>query len=170
MNWEIIRNPQHSLQEYRLINNKECKVILKYNPRHQSVRTTSGNNHRLFFLETTGSLSDKIIFKNEYGIEVGNLVYDKLRGKNGSVVIDQKKYHYKITEQELLIYTSDFTQVLTRCSLQSSPMLGPNISTVNFSHNDIRCMILGLSWFLALPVTNIITEYGTETLRSSQYL
>jgi len=31
-------------------------------------------------------------------------------------------------------------------------------------------MILGLSWFLALPVTNIITEYGTETLRSSQYL
>ena len=170
MNWDIIRNPQSSLQEYRLINNNDCKVILKYNPRHQSVRTTSGNNHGLFFLETTGSLSDKIIFKNEYGIEVGNLVYDKLRGKNGSALINQKKYHYEITDEELLIYTSDLTQVLTRCSLQSSPTFDSNILPVNFSHNDIRCMILGLCWFLVLPVTNIITDYGTETLRSSRYL
>jgi len=170
MNWEIIRNPQSSLQEYRLTSNNNCKVILKYNPRHQSVRATSDNNHRLFFLETTGSLSDKIIFKNEYGIEVGNLVYDKLRGKHGSALIDQKKYHYEITEEELLIYTSDLTQVLIRCSLQSTPTLGSNISSLNFSHNDIRCMILGLCWFLVLPVTNIITDYATETLRSSRYL
>ena len=43
MNWEIINNERFSLMEYRLMDQGDCKVIIKFNPRHQSARISCGN-------------------------------------------------------------------------------------------------------------------------------
>jgi hypothetical protein len=96
MNWEIINNERFSLMEYRLMDQGDCKVIIKFNPRHQSARISCGNQHRLFYFESAGSLSGKTIFKNEYGMEIGNLVHDKFHPKYGSLVIKNKKYQYAL--------------------------------------------------------------------------
>jgi hypothetical protein len=151
MNWEIISNQHSSLQEYRLVDENECKLSLKYNPRHQSVRVTSGPNHRLFFLESTGSLNDKSILKNEYGLEIGNLISDKPLNKNGSVMMDSRKYYYHISDDNLLFYKSNPHQPLITCNIKfADPLKFAN----KLSSLDIRCTVLGLCWYVILQVTN----------------
>jgi len=152
MNWEVINNQRSSLQEYRLIDNNDCKVIIKYNPLHQSARVTCGNHHRLFFLESAGSLSGKTIFKNEYGMEIGNLVHNKFHPMDGSVMIDSKKYQYQLLNNpspELVIYETDIHHLLASCSIQSAIK---NSFSDNSATIDNNCYLLGLCWYLLLPL------------------
>ncbi|MEP7141252.1 MAG: hypothetical protein ABI707_00215 [Ferruginibacter sp.] len=154
MKWEVITNERSSLQEYRLIDNNACKVIIKYNPLHQSARITSGNNHRLFFLESAGSLSGKTIFRNEYGMEIGNLLHDKFHPKEGSLVIDTKKYLYQLHSDplpELTIYENDLHKKVANCSLPTSKTATQNILSVSSQAIDNNCYLLGLCWYLFLP-------------------
>ena len=160
MNWEIISNQHSSLQEYRLMDKNDCKMSLKYNPRHKSARITSADNHRLFFLESTGAFGDKTIFRNEYGMEIGNLVYDKLRSKEGSILIDEKKYHYEINGEELMIYKTNHRQPLINCNIQSSSAFDTNILSPVLSRIDTNCLVIGLCWYLALAVNDNMREYA----------
>lgn len=151
MNWEVISNERSSLKEYRLIDNNACKVIIKYNPRHQSARITSGNHHRLFFFESAGSLSGKTIFRNEYGMEIGNLVHDKFHPKDGTVMIDSKKYQYQLQNKlsdELVIYDNDHHAQLASCSIK------PNTITDSSKTIDNNCFLLGICWYLFLLIEN----------------
>lgn len=153
MNWEVINNERSSLQEYRLVDHNDCKVVIKYNPLHQSARITCGNNHRLFFFESAGSLSGKTFFKNEYGMEVGNVVHDKFHPKEGSVIIDSKKYHYHLENNpmsELAIFEGDRQNAVANCSI---PNINPNQNSVysNAGVIDNNCYLLGLCWYLFLP-------------------
>lgn len=162
MNWEIISNQHSSLQEYRLIDNSDCKMILKYNPLHKSARITSANNHRLFFLESTGAFGDRTIFRNEYGMEVGNLVFDKLRNKEGSIIMDEKKYHYQINNWELLVYKTDPGQPLISCTINTPApaSFGANPFANSLSAIDTSCIVIGLCWYLALQVNDGMREYA----------
>ena len=163
MKWEVISNERSSLQEYRLIDNNDCKVVIKYNPRHQSARITSGSHHRLFFLESAGSLSGKTVFKNEYGMEVGNLVHDKFHPGDGSIMIDSKKYQYHLQNTplaELVIYSNDRHQAVANCDIQSNNGLSSNSNTT-----DNNCYLLGLCWHLLLPAEKeIMPQYNTAVV------
>ena len=160
MNWEIVSNQHSSLQEYRLIDNGYCKMVLKYNPLHKSARITSDNNHRLFFLESVGPFGDRTIFRNEYGMEVGNLVFDKLRNKKGSIIMDEKKYHYQINNGELLVYKTDPGQPLISCTIDGPPNPGTNLFSSSLSTIDTSCVIVGLCWYLGLQVSDGMREYA----------
>jgi hypothetical protein len=152
MNWQVINNERSLLQEYRLVDNDDCKVVIKYNPLHQSARITSGNHHRLFFLQSAGSLSGKTIFKNEYGMEIGNLVHDKFHPKDGTVVIDTQKYQYQLQNNpspRLVIFENNLHHQLASCSIQpnSNNTFSSNTDTI-----DNNCYLLGLCWYLFLPL------------------
>jgi len=155
MKWEVITNDRLSLQEYRLIDNNDCKVVVKYNPRHQSARMTSGNHHRLFFFENAGSLSGKTIFKNEYGMEIGSLVNDKPHPMEGSIVIDTKKFSYRLhasPSPEIAIYERDAKTLIAKCSLPPHKNLIQNASSGNSQAIDNSCYLVGFCWYLFLPV------------------
>jgi len=114
---------------------------------------TSGNHHRLFFFESTGSLSAKTIFKNEYGMEIGSLVHDKPQPMEGSIVIDAKKFLYRIhgnPSPGIAIYERDAKTIITNCSLPRHE----NVSSDNSQAIDNSCYLLGLCWYLFLPVLN----------------
>ena len=165
MNWEVISNERSSLLEYRLIDHDDCKVIIKYNPKHQSARISCGGHHRLFFLESAGSLSGKTVFKNEYGMEIGNLVHDKFHPKEGSLVIDAKKYHYLLKNElapQLVIFEDSLNNELVNCSIP----LQQSISQMNIITNaqtvNNNCYLLGLCWYLLLPqVIENVVNYAT---------
>ncbi len=155
MNWEVISNERSSLKEYRLIDQDNCVEVIKYNPRHQSARLSTGNYHRLFFLESAGSLNGKTIFKNEYGMEIGNLVHDKLHPKEGSILIDAKRYHYKIQNSsapELIIFENNPNQPIASCGLPVNSSTAQNTFSANTQVIDNNCFLLGLCWYLFLPL------------------
>ncbi|MBC7890267.1 MAG: hypothetical protein H7Z13_20520 [Ferruginibacter sp.] len=155
MNWEVISNERSSLQEYRLIDNNDCKVVIKYNPRHLSARITCGNHHRLVYLESAGSLSGKTIFKNEYGMEVGNLLLDKFNPREaGTILIDTKKYLYQLhtnLSAELVIYDTDLQKPFASCSIPLNKTNSFSVLSTHSNSIDINCCIWGFCWFLFLP-------------------
>lgn len=165
MNWEVVSNTRSSLQEYRLIDNNDCKLVIKYNPLHQSARITSGNHHRLFYLESAGSLSGKTIFRNEYGTQTGTLLHNKFQPKEGTVVIDSKKYQYYLQNSpspELIIFENDLQNPVATCTIPSDSSSAQDFFSISSEAIDNNCYLLGLSWYLSLPVIiENIQEYAS---------
>lgn len=153
MRWVLTSSPNAALEEYHLLDDDSCKLILKYNPRHRSVRISSGSFQRLFFIESTGSLSGKTLMKNEYGMEIGSVSSDKSSNTDGLVSIEEKKYHYHAqdnTSPELTIYDTKM----------QSPLISSKL-TFSFSNIVNNFLLMGLCWFLYLPaVKERLVEYA----------
>ncbi len=163
MKWVMANNKKALLQEYHLTEQESIKAIVKYNPAHRSARITIGDRHRLFFIESAGSLTGKYIFKNEYGLEVGTMSNDKW-GKEGSIIIESKKFTYKINNNplaELTIYDGNTQKPLVSCGLATG-INGTSLSLSQQTNNaDNNYLLLGLCWFLFLPVAKEnIVEYA----------
>lgn len=164
MKWVMTNNKKALLQEYHLTEQDDnAKAIVKYNPVHRSARISIGDKHRLFFIESAGSLTGKYIFKNEYGLEVGTMSNDRW-GKEGSVIIESKKFIYKILNNplaELTIYDGNTNKPLISCGLATG-INGTSLSLSQQINNaDSNYLLLGLCWFLFLPVAKEnIVEYA----------
>ena len=164
MNWEVIKNERSSLMEYRLIDENDCKLVIKYSPRHQSARITSGNHHRVFYFESTGSLTGKTIFKNEYGMEIGNVAHDKFHSAEGTVVIDSKRYQYleNTSSAELVIYENDPQKPVASCTIPVSNNGFHNEYLPGTSSTEENCYLLGLCWYLYLPTLKNAPQFATS--------
>ena len=163
MKWVMANNRKALLQEYHLTEQESTKAIVKYNPTQRSARISIGEKHRLFFIESAGSLTGKYIFKNEYGIAVGGMSNDKW-GKEGSIIIESKKFLYKVNNNplaELTIYDGNTNKPLASCGLTTG-INGTSLSLSQQTNNaDSNYLLLGLCWFLFLPVAKEnIVEYA----------
>ncbi|UEG50823.1 hypothetical protein LK994_04955 [Ferruginibacter lapsinanis] len=164
MKWVLVNNHHSPLQEYHLMDEETCRVVIKYNPRQHSARITCGIHQRLFFIETTGSLKQKTVFTNEYGLEIGSLTPDSFTGGNGLVTINEKKYNYSLNNNplaELIIYDKDMSEPLVSCGLETSNSITKIALSNNTDSSDNSCLLLGLCWYLFLPVVKEnVAEYA----------
>jgi hypothetical protein len=154
MKWVLISSKQSLLQEFHLVDNGTSKAVLKYNPVHHSARMSCEGCHRLFYIESTGSLTGKYIFKNEYDMETGHMNYDKWFGNKGAVCIESKRYNYTIENNpstELVIYDGDSGLPLLNCDWTTPNSSAAALPQAN-SHTDNTYLLLGLCWYLSLPV------------------
>lgn len=164
MKWISINNHREAVQEFHLMDDNHCKVILKFNPQQKSARINCVNQQRLFFIKNAGVLTGRYIFTNEYGVEIGSLSHDKRNINGGTVSIESKKYHYEITNNplaELSIYDNDSNRSLVTCSLTVADNKGGISFAKNAEHADHNSLLLALCWYLFLPVAkeNVI-EYA----------
>jgi len=165
MKWITVNYPSASLQKYQLVDNNATKVVLKYNPLQQSVRISSDEKQRLFFIEKTGGIwNNKFVFKNEYGVVIGRFTFDKSYNHAGHVEMDGQKYHYSIRNSpvpELLIYEHDVAFPLVHCDLIT-------IAKEPLTHNRAAdeeyeaCLLLGLGWYYFLSGSSkaVAMEYS----------
>lgn len=163
MKWVMINNKRNVLEEYRLTEDGDVKAVVKYNPLQRSVRITVGDIHRLFFIENTGSLSGKYIFKNEYGMEMG-MMNNHVWGKEGTVEIASKKYIYIINNNppaELSVHDAATKKLLLSCNLATS-INGTSLSLTSQNNTaGSNYLLLGLCWFLGQSVAKQnIVEYA----------
>lgn len=163
MKWVITNNKKALLQEYHLLEQENTKAIVKYNPAQRSARISVDDKHRLFFIESAGSLTGRYTLKNEYGLEVGSMGNDKW-GKEGYIIIEEKKFIYTIQNNplaELTIYDSITNKALASCGLTTG-INGTSLSLSQQTNNaDSNYLLLGLCWFLFLPVAKEnLVEYA----------
>src|SRR5688572_30353852 len=121
MKWVMVKHASPSVQKYQLVEGASQKAVLKYNLLQQSVRVSNDNVQRVFFLERSGFWNNKTIFKNEYGLEIGKMSFEK-GFHSGTIEVDGNKYHYSIQEnaaQELVIY-NELSQPVLTCDLSAS--------------------------------------------------
>lgn len=145
MNWLIINNQQAALEEYHLMQNDDYKMLLKFNPMQHSARFSCGGKfHRLFYFETTSQANYKTVFTDQYGMETGCIVLDKIYDGGGTVILDGKKFHYHLQDfpgLKLVVYETNPAKPIVSCS-------------ISFNKNDalINCFILGVCWYILLQV------------------
>jgi hypothetical protein len=145
MKWFLVKYPSDSVHKYQLMDDAAVKIVLKYNPTQQSTRISSDGNHRLFFTERTGLWNNKMIFKNEYGVETGKLIFE--RGHHaGSIDIGDKKYQFSINNSqvpELTINKRHIAKSLAVCDLAIE---GLQLSNTITGQKESDLEIAGLIW------------------------
>ncbi len=153
MKWLLVNSKTSLLQEYRLLDGGKNLVIIKYNPVHRSARISCNGTQRLFFIESTGALTGKYIFRNEYDMEIGHMHYDKWFGKEGQVTIETQKYDYKITgasSPQLMIRDEQSGRSMS-CEVEIENESNGNLASQS-SKVENNFLLLGLCWYMFLPV------------------
>ena len=144
MKWVMVKHASPSVQKYHLLEGVSTKVVLKYNLLQQSVRVSNDDTQRVFFLERSGFWNNKTIFKNEYGLEIGKMSFEK-GFHSGTIEVDHNKFNYIIQDnpsQQLVISDDQGNAILT-CDLSASGYK---------PEQDLSSLVLGLCWF-AYPST-----------------
>ena len=154
MKWALTSNKHSIIHEYQLMDENSCTVVAKINPLHKSVRISCDNQYRLFFVERVSPFSNKHIYTNEYGMEIGSMTSDKQHKTEGTILIDSTIYFYREQSNPLpalKIYGRGKFQPLFDCSLQPN---GTGVSMAGkINEIDNKFLLLGLCWFANLKTT-----------------
>lgn len=165
---QLVSTSSRSLHEFHLIDNQSIKEVLRYNPLQQSARISFGNYHRLFFVEQTGFRGSHIRLKNEYGLAIGTLLFEKGHDNHESILeIEGRKYQcvYRTEpEIELAIYEQNALRPLIVCNVAGIDW----IVTQSFvrqqpARGEYASLLLGLCWYLHLSTpaaSQLITQLG----------
>ncbi|WP_207513240.1 hypothetical protein [Longitalea luteola] len=151
MKWVYVNQPSAYIRKYELTEGKDIKLVIKYNLEQQSVRISSDENHRLFFIDKTGLWHNKTILKNEYGVEIGRLSIDKLHGA-GSIDMEGKRYNFSFQKNtELVVFENSVSQPLAVCDMTAAPSFS-SLAANKYSNEEYACFLLGICWHL-FPLT-----------------
>jgi len=107
MKWIQASQPSDTLDVFHLVEGEETRGILRYNSLLQSVRISSGNEHRLFFIKRARA-GKRFRITNEYGFDVGKLELGSTDAGDGTIEIGKQGYHYRLFRDpapELAIYS-----------------------------------------------------------------
>src|SRR5882762_5514541 len=147
MKWISVNNPLASIKKYHLMRENAVELVLKYNPLQRSGRISRGGEQRVFFIEQTGFWGNKIIFENEYGVEIGKLFVDKTQHNAGSIEMAQQKYQYSLPDNKhtaIEIYDNNIVPAHFSCDLQLDERRDARSSV----GEEYACLLLGLCWYL----------------------
>ena len=151
MKWVYVNQPSVYIRKYQLTEGDNTKLIIKYNLDQQTVRISSEENHRLFFIDKTGLWHNKTILKNEYGVEIGRLAIDKVHG-TGFIEIEGKKYYYTVqNNSQLVVFEHTVTMPLAVCDMTEAPSFASLLAN-KYSNEEYACFLLGICWYL-FPLT-----------------
>lgn len=151
MIWEKLYHQSALLEEYR-IHDEHQVLATKFNPLHRSARLTFDHLHRLVFLDGIGSISGKIVIKNEYAMVVGSLTYSKSQKNEGNVELDGRKYRFILTDDNgVTVYNKE----LPSSSLECISSGGSSDNQLN--QTDVCCLAISLCWQLSLPTVSAPT-------------
>ena len=152
---QLISTADHSLHEFHLVDNQNIKEVLRYNPQQQSARIRYGSYRRVFFVEQTGFWNNHISLKNEYGLTVGTLFFEKGHDNHECVLeIEGKKYQcmfHSRPEALLAIYGSNTLVPLIECNVKSIEwIVSESFIRQEPSRREYASLLLGLCWYLHL--------------------
>ncbi|MFL5748659.1 MAG: hypothetical protein ACJ751_28565 [Niastella sp.] len=151
MKWVYVNQPSVYIRKYQLTEGDNTKLEIKYNLEQQSVRISSEENHRLFFIDKTGLWHNKTILKNEYGVEIGKLAIDKVHG-TGFIEIEGKKYYYMLqNNSQLVVFEHTVSMPLAVCDMTAAPSFASLLAN-KYSNEEYACFLLGICWYL-FPLT-----------------
>jgi hypothetical protein len=145
MKWVLTNQSSAAMRKYQLTEGDTVKLEVKYNPQQQSIRISSAETHRLFFVGKTGGLfNHKTVLKNEYGVEIGRIHVDKGH-RSGNMEVEGKKFQFTIQQNQLEVYEHSISSPLAVCDLSMAPSAS-SLHPHQYSSEECACLLLGLCW------------------------
>lgn len=83
---------------YELWKEDQKLLALHFHPHTHSARIEFGGKKRVFMIRREGFLKNRIVLRNEYGMRLGQLHYEKSNLLTGSLELDGEIFTYTITQ------------------------------------------------------------------------
>lgn len=154
MKWIVLNQTSPVVHLFNLVDHNTVKETLRYNIVQQSVRLTSNQRQRVYFIEHAGFRHSQYVFKNEYGFESGRIYTESTSGSNGFLDSGKGKSQYTFKQKpspELVLYEEDGIKPRLICALQ--PAIN-NMEVGNTFGPEQASLLWGLYWYLTEPVEN----------------
>jgi hypothetical protein len=146
MEWILISNASTGIREYHLLQEQLVLIVLKYSPEQQSVRITYEDERLVFFMENAG-YTNKIAFKNAYGVNLGKFTHNN-RSNTGRLEINQTVYDFNIVDNnqpKLIIHQQNKQEPLAVCQMHAIPTRQSGLL-------ELACMVLSVCLYTKMPV------------------
>ena len=153
MKWISLSKSNAGVRVFNLIEDTKVKEVMRYNPLQQSLRLSSAENQRVFFIAQSGFRHNHFTFENEYGFEAGRIYFDAATNNDSGIIeFEENKLQYSLVYNpllELVIYATDGLTPLSVCELQPG-----GEEQINFSSDaketlfGYACLLWAQSWHL----------------------
>lgn len=150
---------------FELWNADHQLMSLSINHKDQTVRIECNGTRRYLHMEEEGLLFNKTIFKNEYGIKIGEIAQELWFNKQGFIELNEESFHYAIQNShstEFIIYgRSKKSSPILTCELD----IDNGMDTKHLSQPEEKntekysCLLIGLCWFLFMPIAKENLEH-----------
>jgi len=147
MKWVLVSSSLRQ-ETYELWNSDEKLLTVYFHPDKGTVRIATGDAKRVFLIGKEGFLRSRKVLRNEYGVRMGQLIYDGIQETQGSLTVYDEEFYYHIgndSPREATIYRN--SENLVTCEL-------PAVA------KDHDLLILALCWYITTAVKIKIEEYA----------
>jgi hypothetical protein len=154
MNWLYNGFKQSAYREY-YFNEPTCTLEIKHHPQQRAIRLRSGQHQSVFYLDTPPHSSGKKLITNQYGMELGSLLFRYADETEGMIMMYGERYNFSFAQQDghmrLTITEPGSNFILQQCTIPAAAM--PRLNTPE------RCSWLaGFCWCIQVhelvPVQN----------------
>ena len=151
MIWKSSLSNQQN-EVYELWHNDEKLLRLEYHPFTNSARIEYEDTRRVFILRREGLLRNKTVLRNEYGIRIGQLGYEK--NGEGTIELNEDRFSFTLGNdpQSRLVIRADKegeTELVCGLTTQNGT---PSVQWRKKAHHVEQFLLLALCWYLYLPV------------------
>lgn len=140
-----------------LSNGTEKQATISFNPATHTARVDCYGSKRMFIIEEEeGILQTRTILKNEYGVKIGQLNFDKWHTDKGFIEIEDEHYHYNWknnSDTEVSIFKKKRREPLLSFTIDSkADTTYTSSDKKKKSHQDkFQCLLMSLCWYLFVP-------------------
>ena len=164
MKWQITSSTEKQ-EIYELWNNDRKLLTLDFHPFTNSARIEYADEKRVFLIRKEGFLRNKTVLRNEYGVRLGQLGYEKSNAGEGTIELNEEKFSYTIHNNpiaELVIYRDNKDEPFVTCGLKAdNGDTSVKFSKENKLNPSQHVLLMALCWYMFLPVARENTvEYA----------
>jgi hypothetical protein len=166
MKWEVVSSNANQ-ELYELWHNEKKLLTLDYHPFTSSARINYPAERRVFLIRKEGFLRNKTVLRNEYGVRIGQLGYDKGSSQSGTLELNDEKFNYRFHNNslsELIVYKNSPDIPFVTCVLKG----GNENPSIQFN-NETKLsplqhfLLMALCWYMLLPVAKEnIVDYSLQ--------
>lgn len=153
MRW-VKRPDNFSIEHYSLLKDELPVLELKFNHHTNTARVEADGSKRAFMIEEAGLFRNGIVFRNEYGIEIGYLHFETAANE-GYVQIEDEKLSFVINNTvspNIVFYAAESPVPVATCGLPQKDVLSFSVHN-NLKKNPMQtAMLLVMGWYLYKPV------------------
>jgi hypothetical protein len=145
-------------EHFSLLNEDSPVLELRFNAHTNTARVECDGEKRAFMIEYGGLFRNSILFKNEYGYEIGHLHVENNNGAEGYVQIENERFSYAVNNTSLPkldFYNTDSVAPVGSCLLPDKSVAGFS-KTIDFRKQPLNAaLILLVGWYLCLPLLKV---------------